>query len=840
MSYAMVTNDDLSRLGLPICEVLDDLEGTLNAATRAVLVAPPGAGKTTVVPLALHQAEWRAGGRILVLEPRRIAARAAAGRMAQLLGEQLGGTVGVRARFASKVGPKTEVEIITEGVFTRMIIDDPALEGVAAVIFDEFHERSIDSDLGLALALEAQAGLREDLRILVMSATLDGARVACLLGDAPVVTSEGRSYPVITHYLGRARDGRAEQAVVQAVQTALREETGSILVFLPGQGEILRMAENLERALARQPASPPVIIAPLYGAMSPEAQDIAIMPPPAGQRKIVLATAIAETSLTIEGVRVVIDAGLARVPRYDAGARVTRLETVRVSRASADQRRGRAGRTEPGVCYRLWHEPETQGLRPFEAPEIVTADLTSLLIDCAAWGVADVFQLPWIDPPPAGNVTVARAGLERLGAIDASGRLTRHGKVLRALAMPPHLAAMVIGAVAYGQERQAAEIAALLVERGIGGRSIDLDRRWQNFRHERSRRSQQMRDLSARWSDAARRLAERTADNDLEASVALSVAGLLALAFPDRIAKRRSNGRYLLASGRGARLDTADPLAAAEFLVVAELQGSAAASQILAAAGLDTAELEKIAGQRIEEVETFDFDPAVKAVRARRIQRLEAIKLSEEAIAAPRDEVAAHALARGIAEDIGIHHLPWSKAQIQLRARVGFLRAAELAWPDLSDAALKAVWQTWLAPFLIGKLACADITADDLAAALDALIPWEMRQRLDKAAPTHFIAPTGNRIAIDYSGEHAPSIAVRVQELYGLKDHPAIAGERLPLTLYLLSPAQRPIQVTRDLPGFWAGSWRDVKAEMKGRYPRHVWPDDPANALPTVRAKPRS
>ena len=550
-----------------------------------------------------------------------------------------------------------------------------------------------------------------------------------------------------------------------------------------------------------------------------------------------LATAIAETSLTIEGVRVVIDSGVARVARYDVGARVSRLETVRVSRASADQRRGRAGRTEPGVCYRLWHQPETAGLRPFEELEIVTADLTSLLLDCAAWGIDDLGRLTWLEHPSQGNVQAAREMLISIGAFDAAGRVTPYGKALRELALPPHLAAMVVTAVRHGQARVAAELAALLVERGVGGRSTDIEERLRSFRRDRSARARQLRDLALRWAKTAERVAEPGVGGEPE----LSIGAVLAIAFPDRIARRRgSTERYLMANGREGRLVSADWPSDAEFLVVGNLQGNAAGARILAAAMLDVRELEVIAAPRIEQAEVVEFDVSAKAVRARIVRRLEAIRLSEEPIPAPVDEATAGELARGVVEALGVSHLPWSKAQLQLRARIGYLRASDEVWPDLSDDALAASSEIWLAPFLVGMRALSDISANELAAALDVLVPWELKQRLNKDAPTHFEVPTGSQIAIDYDGEQGPSIAVRVQELYGLTEHPAIVGGRLPLTLELLSPAQRPIQVTRDLPGFWSGSWRDVKAEMKGRYPKHLWPDDPANAVPTRRVKGRS
>lgn len=824
-----------ARPALPIDDVLGDLSDALTRHTRAVLVAPPGAGKTTIVPLALRNADWLAGQRILVLEPRRLAARAAAARMAALLGEHVGETVGVRARLATQVGPSTRIEVITEGVFTRMIIDDPSLEGIGAVLFDEFHERSLDADLGLSLALDAQAGLREDLRLLVMSATLDGARVAAILGDAPEITSAGRMFPVETRYLARAPGERIEQATVRAVREALANETGSVLVFLPGQAEIRRVHEQL----AGHIDDAAVIVAPLYGAMEMRDQDRAIQPPEAGRRKVVLATAIAETSLTIEGVRIVIDAGLARVPRFDPGARMTRLETVRASRASIDQRRGRAGRTGPGVCYRLWSEPETQGLVPFTPPEINAADLAGLVLDCAAWGVTDPLTLTWLDPPPAGALDAARTALRGLGALDPTGRLTVQGEALRSLAMPPHLAAMVIGAAMSDQADAAARLAALLVERGIGGRSIDIAGRLQALDRDRGGRARQMRDLARRWAQTAAKLAPASRSP----ARPRSLAGLLALAFPDRIAKRRgTGGRFLMAGGRGAVVAAEDALHDAEYLVVADLQGTATAPRVLAAAEIDPAELEDIASDRIEEIDILEFDTAARAVRARRTRRLGAITLQQQSAAVPRTWETAAILARGISEQLGIDALPWSKAQAQLRARVRFLRESDPAFSelaDLSDATLASSHETWLAPFLVGKTSLAEIGADDLATALDSLLPYELRKRLDAAAPTHFTAPTGNRHAINYTGEHAPSVAVRVQELFGLRHHPAIAEGRLPLTLQLLSPAQRPIQVTRDLPGFWEGSWHDVKADMKGRYPKHVWPDDPAHAAPTARAKPR-
>jgi ATP-dependent helicase HrpB len=819
---------------LPIDEVLDDLRAALAARSCAVLVAPPGAGKTTRVPLALLDAPWLEGRKILVLEPRRIAARGAAERMAKTLGDRVGGTIGLRARMVSKSGPATRVEVVTEGVFTRMILDDPALEGIGAVLFDEFHERSLDADLGLALALDAQKALRADLRLVVMSATLDGARVASLLGDAPVIESAGRAFPVETRHLSRDPSRRIEDQVTDAIGRALRAEAGSLLVFLPGQGEIKRVAERLADSLA----DPAIIVAPLYGAMEPSAQDRAVEPAPPGARKIVLATSIAETSLTIEGVRVVIDCGLQRVPRYEPDAGVTRLETVRVSRASADQRRGRAGRTEPGVCYRIWDEPQTASLKPFTDPEIRSADLSGLLLDLAEWGVTDPNSLSWLDPPAAAAVAAAREELQAIGALDAGGRITPAGRRVRALPLPPRLARMVIAA---GSLR-AAEIAAVLVERGLGGNDPDLDHRLGQFRRDRSRRSDDMRRLAAGWARAATVRENGVREHDARADGGDEpVAAVLALAYPDRIAKARgAAGQFLLANGRGAFVDPGDGLAQAAYLVVADMQGTAASTRILLAARASESDVLAMAGDRIVERDEVSFDAEAGAVRGRRVRRLDAIVLSSEARAVKPSPETAALLARGAAAVLD--RLPWSKAQLQLRHRIQFLKAAEGeagAWPDMSDQALAETAVTWLAPFLTGLTKLSEIDAGRLDQALDALIPWNLKRSLETEAPTHFEAPTGNRHPIDYDGPGAPALSIRVQELYGMTQHPAIARGRLPLTLNLLSPAHRPIQITRDLPGFWAGSWSAVKSDMKGRYPRHLWPDDPAQAAPTARAKPR-
>jgi ATP-dependent helicase HrpB len=818
---------------LPIDDVLDSLCEQLARASNAVLVAPPGAGKTTRVPLALLDEDWVGDGKLILLEPRRIAARGAAQRMAETLGEQVGETVGLRVRLGSKIGPRTRIEVVTEGVFNRMILDDPMLEGVAAILFDEFHERSLDADLGLALALDAQAGLRPDLRLLVMSATLDGARVAGLLGDAAIIESEGRAFPVETRHIARDTLLRLEDQIVTMILNALAQDEGSLLVFLPGQGEIRRVEERLQEKLGLRISNPAVLICPLYGAMEPAAQDRAIRPASPGTRKIVLATSIAETSLTIDGVRIVIDSGLARVPIYEPDLGLTRLETVRVSRAAADQRRGRAGRTAPGICHRLWLEAATGSMAAFSAPEILSADLTSLMLDCASWGVSDPASLPFLDTPPAAALSEARLLLTDIHALDSTGRITTEGTRLRALALPTRLARMVVSAAYLGAARPAAEIAALLVERGLGGDSVDLTTRLERFRQERGGRAGDMRRLAQGWA--------QTAGTGPQANREISAGQLLALAYPERIARSRGagTGRYLLANGRGATLDPVNPLAREEFIVVAEMTGSAASARILSAAALDEADLRQVMGDAITEVEETVFDPAAKALRTRGKRRYRALVLGDRPLPTPASAESALVLAEAVAR-LGVAALSWSSAQSQLRARMAFLRAAEgEVWPDVGDAALDASVTEWLQPHLVGRISLADIDAACLGEALAGLLPWDQKRRLDEQAPTHFEAPTGSRVAVAYDTTSGPRIAIRVQELFGLRTHPSLANGRVPLVLELLSPGHKPIQVTRDLPGFWKGSWAAVRSEMKGRYPRHPWPDDPSVAPPTTRAKPR-
>ncbi|WP_206365410.1 ATP-dependent helicase HrpB [Siculibacillus lacustris] len=815
---------------LPIEAVLPDLLAALIARPRAVLMAPPGAGKTTRVPLALLDAPWRDDGRIIVLEPRRLAARAAAARMAATLGGEVGGLVGHRVRMDARVSRATRIEVVTEGVFTRMILEDPSLDGVAAVLFDEFHERSLDADLGLALAIESQGALRPDLRLIVMSATLDGARVASLLGDAAEIVSEGRSHPVVTHYLPRRPDGRLEADVAAAVLKALDADAGSVLVFLPGQAEIRRAGEALAGRVGGD-----VDVVGLHGGLTPAEQDRALRPAPAGRRKVVLATAIAETSLTIEGVRIVVDAGLSRVPRYEPDTGLTRLETIRVSRAAADQRRGRAGRTEPGVCWRLWSEPQTAALAPFDRPEILESDLAGLVLDLAEWGVTAPDGLAFLDPPPKPAWDEAVALLAGLDALDATGRLTAQGRALRRLPLHPRLAHMVVRAAEGGAGRLAAEIAAIVAERGLGGTEVDLEERVRRFRSDRSGRAEEARRLAARWAD----LAPRSSGDDFAGGLA-DCGRILALAYPDRIAQARgAPGSFRLANGRGGRVEAHEGLARAPFLAVAELQGAAREARIRLAAPLTLLDLETDFAAHLVEEDEIRFDDAAGRVKARRIRRYERVVLSEKPIERPDAQAVSRALMAAVRAR-GLAVLPWSRGALRLRQRVEWVRAQGVEdLPDLSEAALLASLDDWLSPQVGGVTAIGDISEGAVATGLAGLVDWAAERRLDAAAPSHFTAPTGSNVAIDWEAEAGPTIAVRVQELYGLDRHPTVCGGRVPLVVELLSPAHRPIQVTRDLPGFWRGSWREVKAEMKGRYPRHLWPDDPAAAAPTTRAKPR-
>lgn len=808
---------------LPIHAVLEPLKAVLAAGNTAVLAAPPGAGKTTVVPLALLDQAWLGEGKILVLEPRRIAARAAADRMADTLGQQAGGTVGYRTRLQSRIGPQTRIEVITEGVFTRMILDDPGLEGVGAVLFDEFHERSLDADLGLALARETQGVLREDLRLLVMSATLDVAGVSRLLNGAPVIEAEGRAYPVETRHLGRNPAERFEEAMSRACLTALGEETGSVLAFLPGQGEIHRVARLVNERLRL----PNVDVVPLYGGLDRAEQDRAIEPAAPGRRKLVLATSVAETSLTIDGVRVVLDGGLSRVPRFEPASGLTRLATVRVSRSSAEQRRGRAGRTEPGVCYRLWDEEQTRGLVPHQRPEIQEADLTGLALDLARWGARSVEGLALLDPPPAGAMAEARKVLTRLGALDAEGGLSDHGRRLTRIPLSPRLAHMVAVASDAGDAMTGARIAAVLSEPGLGGSGVDLADRLVGLERDRSPRARDALKLADRWAKAAGGGKGEAVEPGL----------LLAEAFPERIAKARGKtGELLLASGRGAVLDATDHLARETWLAVAELGGGEARDRVRLAAALDGTRIEADLGRLIEIEDRLVKEPSGRMV-IRRARRIGALVLDEKVIGAPDAKTITAAL-RAEIEAEGLGALRWGEQATGLRVRLAFLHGLDPSWPDVSDAALLEARTDWLWPLLEGTKSLEAISDGRLAEALRELIPWDLQRRLDDLAPSRLNTPLGSA-GIDYGAEGGPRVEIRVQELFGVVTHPTVGGGRVPLTLSLLSPARRPVQVTKDLPGFWAGSWAAVRSDMRGRYPRHPWPENPAEAQPTNRVKPR-
>ena len=809
---------------LPIHAVLPDLLAALRNGSNAVLVAPPGAGKTTAVAPALLDEPW-CTGQVLLLSPRRLAARAAAERIAELLSEQPGGLVGYATRMDSKMSARTRLLVLTEGIFVRRIQDDPELAGVSAVLFDEVHERSLDSDFGLALALDAQGALRPDLRILPMSATLDGARFADLLGGAPVIESEGRIQPLDLRHIGRASEKRIEDEMAAAIRRALGEEAeGDLLAFLPGVAEIERTAERIEGAAAE--------IHRLHGSLDPAAQRAAIRPSRAGRRKVILATSIAETSLTIDGVRIVVDSGLARRPRYDRAAGVTRLVTERASQASATQRAGRAARQRPGVAYRLWEAAATAGMPPFDPPEILESDLSSLLLDCALWGVSDPASLRWLDSPPAPAVTEARKRLTRLDALDEDGRITAHGKALAKLPLSPRLAHMLVRAGERGLGDVAADVAVLLGERGIGGQDTDLTLRRQRWRRESGKRAEAARAMARRW---ARLISpsETGSQQALPGSADHHVGLCLALAFPDRIAKRRSadGADWASVGGRGFRLDPLSPLAREEWLAVGEVQGSAAGARILSAAPLSEADILALFGHRVTEHRSVRFRAANGGVEALRERRLGAVRLSSGSDDRPDPEAVVAALTDGVRQG-GLSLLPWSDAARSLR-----MRAAFAGIDALSDSMLIATLDDWLPPLLQGKRRLSDMDRSQLSGMLEGLIGWDAKQQLDRLAPPDFRSPAGSAHAIDYAAEGGPRVELRVQALFGLADHPTVGSARIPLVLSLTSPAGRPIQTTRDLPGFWAGNWRDVAKEMRGRYPRHPWPDDPAAASATLRTK---
>ena len=830
---------------LPIAEALPALQAALAEKGAAVLEAPPGAGKTTLVPLALLDAAWLSGRKILMLEPRRLAARAAARRMAALLGESAGETVGFRTRLETRIGKDTRIEVLTEGILPRMIEDDPSLDGVGCLVFDEFHERSLDGDLGLALAIETRKHLRDDLRLLVMSATLEGDRVARLLEGAPVIRSAGRLHPVAIRHLDRPPPERFETATAAAIHRALQEEDGGVLVFLPGGAEIRRVARLLEEMAL----GPEIVVAPLYGDLAPGAQDEALAPAPPGRRKVVLATSIAETSLTIEGIRIVIDGGLMRVPRYEPGSGMTRLVTVRVSQASAKQRSGRAGRLAPGIGYRLWPAAEEAQLRAFNVPEILEADLAPLGLALARWGSPDPRALAFLEPPPEAAYAEAQALLRRLGALDAGGKITRHGKEMAALGLHPRLAHMALAAKSQGHGALAVAIAALLMERDIvraAPRLRDADLRLRvELLAERGAARHLPAGLSVdrggveRARDASKQLARRL-DIRGDAIDARQTGRVLALAYPDRVAQRRRDmpGQFLLANGKGAELPPADPLAAADYLAVADLDGERRVARIFLAAPLTREEIEENFADRIESEETIGWDARTETVLARRRRKLGALALDDKPLVNADPASVAAALVEGIRQ-MGIRALPWTGEAESLRARVDFLRRSEgEKWPDWSDAALLAGLEEWLAPYLAGIARRAQLGRVDLGAALAARLSYGDRQALDRLAPIHVAAPSGSRIAIDY-GQEIPVLAVKLQEMFGARESPAVAGGRINLVVHLLSPAGRPLAVTRDLAGFWKNTYPQVRGEMRGRYPRHPWPDDPLAAAPTKRTKKR-
>jgi ATP-dependent helicase HrpB len=825
---------------LPIDSVLPAIRDALAQRVNLVLSAPPGAGKTTRVPPALLSASWAKEGRIVLLQPRRLAARAAAQRMADERGEAVGETVGYRVRLDRRIGPKTRIESVTTGLFLRQLQGDPELKGVAAILFDEFHERSLDGDLALALALESQQSLRPDLRLVVMSATLDTAQIAALLPDAETVASEGRTFPVETRHLGDASGRgieRIEDRVTKAVLQATHEETGDALVFLPGLAEIRRVQTALRDRLAEQDFA----ILPLHGDLPLAEQDIALKPDPRGRRKIVLATSIAETSLTIDGIRLVIDSGQKRLPQFDPTTGMTRLGTARVSLAAAQQRRGRAGRTAPGVCYRLWSEASERAFAPFDPPEILSADLAPFALELGSWGTTDPGQLALLDQPPEAPLAQARDLLRRLGALDAQHRSTAHGKAMSELGAHPRLSHMILKAKEQGSGSLACDLASLLSERDlVKGRNEDADLRHRlDLLHGEGQAERGARDRVRRSAEAWRKQLGVALDRSPDRN---AIGAVVALAYPDRLAQRRGGpGQYRLSNGKGARLNETDPLAREEFLAVAALDGDRREARIFLAAPLTLAEIESDFAEAIETVEAIAWNSRTETVEPKSERRLWSLVLEERALATPSGDAVVAAMVAGIRE-MGLGALPWTPDIEAWRQRIAFLRGVEGEggdWPDLSDAALLARLEDWLAPFLSGVTRRAHLARVDLKAALEALLDWKLKKKLDEAAPTHIAVPSGSRIAIDYSDPASPVLGVRLQEMFGAVDTPRLAGGRVPLLLHLLSPARRPVQVTRDLASFWKNGYAAVRADLRGQYPKHFWPDDPLQAEPTARAKPR-
>ena len=803
---------------LPIHVVLPDLLAALRARSSAVLIAPPGAGKTTAVAPALLAEPWCTGS-VIVLSPRRVAARAAAERMAELLGEPAGQTIGYLTRLDSKRSAKTRVLVMTEAIFVSTLLNDPELSGVSAVLFDEAHERHLDSDLGLALAIESQTVLREDLRLVVMSATLDGARFARLLAGAPVIESEGKAWPLAIRWLGARPELRLDEAMASAILTAWRDEKGDILAFLPGVGEIERTRDRLVQRL------PDVPILPLHGQCEPAAQRAAIRRDPDGRRRIVLATAIAETSLTLDGVSVVVDAGLSRRAEFDKAAGVTRLVTHRASQAAAAQRAGRAARQGPGVAYRLWEEAAHAGRPAFEPPEVLTSDLAPLLLTLAQWGATKVADLGWLDVPPAPALAAAKASLTALGALDAAGAITPHGRMMASLPMAPGLAHMLLYAAGRGAAAEAAQLALLLQERGLGGRGEDLAQRLDRWNADRSSRAESSRQLARRWADQATRLVT------VKRGEAPPLAVLLAEAFPENIAKRRdaAGEDWLTAGGRGLRLDPASSLARAEWLAVGDAQGEAKGARITGAIALTEAEVQRWLPQRLERRSTLRWVADERRVEAVLESRLGAITLAKGSDPAPDPAaIRAYLVERIRADGLGL--LPLGKASLSL------LKRARFAGVDvLSEQALLDDLDDWLGPLLGRRL--DNLDPGKLYEALKTRLDYGAQQALDKLAPAQFTSPAGTSHAIDYDDPGGPSVELRVQALFGLDRHPGFGQPSQPLLLKLTDPGGKPLQTTRDLPGFWRGSWKDVQRDMKGRYPKHRWPDSPWAEDPSLKTK---
>lgn len=835
---------------LPIDAVLPGLLESLRSGVNAVLVAEPGAGKTTRVPLALLDQPWLSSKKIIMLEPRRLAARSAAQFMAKSLGEQVGETVGYRVRLDSRISPRTRIEVVTEGVLTRMLQEDPALEQVGAVLFDEFHERHLHGDLGLTLCLQSQSLLREDMRLIIMSATLAAGPIAELLGGAPVIRSEGRVFPVMTHYAKAKLTGRIEPHMARTIAEAVRAHEGDVLAFLPGVAEIRRTA----RLLIEGGLPPNTRIEELYGSLPLEKQDAAVASCSVGERKIVLATSIAESSLTVEGVKVVVDSGLMRVPRFSPRTGMTRLETVPVSAASADQRRGRAGRQSAGSCYRLWTELEHPYLPEQSKPELLEADLASLALELAIWGIQDPRELNWLTSPPEAAYEQAASLLRQLNAVDANFKPTAAGARMAQFGLHPRLGAMILQASEMGSARVACEVAALLSERDMlpQERNVDVQLRLELLYRLTGRERSATKNSSAEHpgigaayriiaqADQWERLVtqQSAAANTGRPLQQIPLGVLLAFAYPDRIAQRRGDGRYLLANGRGAVLPELQPLSRSPYLAACELDDAGTESRVRLAAELSPNDIDQYLAAYITAEESVEWDAAAQAVRARKRVRLGSIVLKESIWQQPNENQVADTLIAAIRQ-AGFVMLPMSKQAQQLKARMKLMALAGDDWPDASDEALLDSMEQWLKPHIYGMRSRSDLQKLQMQQLLEGKLSWKQKQELDAQVPTHIVVPSGSRIPVDYSDPESPVLAVRLQELFGLKDTPLLARGRLPVTLHLLSPSQRPVQVTRDLRSFWENAYFEVKKDLKGRYPKHHWPDDPYAAVPTNRTKPR-